>query len=296
MKNKIMLVAGATIITVGLSSAFAINIDKQNKLINYSDLVKVATQDLNQKETTQSYYKLFSESKLYNTLIKDFKIVKGLSIEETENYVNFSMRVKSNKVLKNEGDLFKEDLNNLFDRINNIDNDKNLRFEISIDYKIDENNLEKTTSDTYRLCKNKFRDDSLAIIKTRCIDSMYHSDNTAYNYNVKKQSFEKIHKKVVNEIEESFYTQDVSSTQYHYKSKKRTYFDNDSQKSSFELSLDRKYEKINPQTLIDIVAPELSLDDNFESIIITIGNKDAKDLKKYNATLDKTGKVTYDFK
>lgn len=149
MKNKkiirnIVLVGGISAICL-TTTVFATNINEKNKTLacsnnnmsTYLNIVKSASQDLVDKELIESYCKLFEESKLYDTLIREFKGIKSVSIEETKTNITLTFAVDSDKILENEKELYKEELNDLFNKLNSIDSSKNIVFEIDVDYEYD---------------------------------------------------------------------------------------------------------------------------------------------------------------
>lgn len=297
-KIKTIALAGG-LSFVCLSTVLAMNINEKNKMSNYSNIVKLANQDLSDKDLTQSYYKLFEESKLYNTLIKEFNTIRIFSTEETKTDITFNIVVDSDKALENEKELYKKELNDLFDKLNTINSNKNIIFNIDVKYEIDKDLKDSTiqcTSDAYSICKNKLDNTSFAISKTKYYNIDEDWKTRYYIYNINDESFEtqnleegsedSVYIKAIN----SFYPESDYNTSS-YNSKKITYFENDSVRSLFNLSLDKNYRKANPKELIDTLIAEVSSDDNIDYVSINIDGRETGDSKYYNATLDETGKV-----
>ena len=195
MKNKkiiknIVLAGGISAICL-TTTAFATNINKKNKISTYSNIVKSANQDLVDKELIESYCKLFEESKLYGTLIREFDEVKNVSIEETRADITLTFTVDSDKILENEKELYKEELNDLFNKLNSIDSNKNMIFEIDVDYEYDKDliNIRQHVCDIYKISKSKFYDNSLEVIKTKHYNWIDDWNSREYIYNIKEESF-----------------------------------------------------------------------------------------------------------
>lgn len=297
MKNKkiktIALAGGLSVVC--LSSILFSNAGNCKSLF-YPAIIKSATQDLSNKELTQSYYKSFEESKFYDALIKEFNEIESFSIEETKTDITFDISVHSDEVFENEKILHKEMLNNLFDSLSAINSKKDIRFEITVGYKYDKDKeyIKQHTSDMYRICKNKFDKNSLAVIKTEYSNIPATWDTYHYIYNIKENSLDR---EFDDKSTDSYYTPSIYDI-YPYEVEKTTYYEKDSVSSSLYLRLsDSDFEKSNPKKLVDTLAEELSTDDNIESILISVKSKDEDEHSKfYSATLDKTGKVAeYDF-
>lgn len=193
-KNKkiiknIVLAGGISAICL-TTTAFATNINEKNIISTYSNIVKSVNQDLIDKELMESYCKLFEESKLYDTLIKEFNEIKSVSIEETKEYITITFDVDSDKTLENEKELYKEELNDLFNKLDSVDNNKNIILEVDVYYEVDENEeLEQIKRNTYTICKSKFSENTLAICKTTSVNIPDSWRKRYFVYNVEKESF-----------------------------------------------------------------------------------------------------------
>lgn len=325
MKNKkIKTIALAGTFSVACLSTAIISNAGNCKSLFYPAIIKSATKDLTNKELTESYYKLFKESKLHNTLIKEFTI-KDFSIEETKIDVTFNILVYSDKVLENEKELYKEELNDLFNRLNTVDNDKNIVFDINVDYEVDDDlkkdySVVQRTLDSYTIGKSKFDDNNLVIKKTQHSNIPDSWKTRYYTYNAIEESFksenlenktqniEEIDKvfedEVLKEVQDSLYPEHIlRELLYPYEVEKETSYKEDSINSSLYLNLsDNDFSKVNPQKLIDTVVEEVSSDNNINYVSLSIDGKEINDeevensSKYYKATLDKTGKVVeYNF-
>ena len=101
-KIKTMLIAGGVTSVICMSTAFAMNF---NKTSFYPVIIDSVSQDLSGKKSAEFYSKLFEESKLYSTLIEEFKNIKDFYIEKTKKDVVLNVVVKSDKILENEKEL-----------------------------------------------------------------------------------------------------------------------------------------------------------------------------------------------
>ena len=199
MKNKnknkkiiknIVLAGGISAICL-TTTAFATNINEKNIMSTYSNIVKSVNQDLIDKELIESYCKLFEESKLYDTLIKEFDEIKNVSIEETKADIILTFTVDSDKTLENEKELYKEELNDLFNKLNSIDSNKDIVFEIDVNYEYDKDliNIRQQMCDIYKISKIKFDDNSLEVRKTKHYNQVDDWESSEYIYNIKEESF-----------------------------------------------------------------------------------------------------------
>lgn len=190
MKNKkikTMIIAGGVTSVICMSTTFAMNF---NKTSFYPVIIDSVSQDLSGKKSAEFYSKLFEESKLYSTLIEEFKNIKDFSIEETKKDVVLKIAVDSDKILENEKELYKEELNDLFNKLDSVDNNKNIILEIDVYYEVDENGeLEQIRRNTYTMCKSKYSENTLAICKTTSVNIPDSWRKRYFVYNVEKESF-----------------------------------------------------------------------------------------------------------
>ena len=310
MKNKnknkkiiknIVLAGGISAICL-TTTAFATNINEKNIMSTYSNIVKSVNQDLIDKELIESYCKLFEESKLYDTLIKEFNEIKSVSIEETKEDITITFDVDSDKTLENEKELYKEELNDLFNKLNSIDSNKDIVFEIDVNYEYDKDliNIRQQMCDIYKISKIKFDDNSLEVRKTKHYNQVDDWESSEYIYNIKEESFRNPYY-----IEKDFKDKkdDEATNLSTYELEKITNYEEGSVNSSFRLRLlDNDFAKSNPKELMDTLIEELSSDNNFDNVSINInakkimGKRVDNSSKYYKATLDKTGNVVeYDF-
>ena len=186
-KIKTMLITGGVTSVICMSTAFAMNF---NKTSFYPVIIDSVSQDLSGKKSAEFYSKLFEESKLYSTLIEEFKNIKDFYIEKTKKDVVLNVVVKSDKILENEKELYKEELNDLFNKLDSVDNNKNIILEVDVYYEVDENEeLEQIKRNTYTICKSKFNENTLAICKTTTVNRPDSWRKRYFVYNVEKESF-----------------------------------------------------------------------------------------------------------
>lgn len=296
MKNKGTIkkaIATTSLITMCLSmTACGVN-NSEAKMLAYSDVVKTAMQDVSDKESTETYHKVFEDSKFYDTLVKEFKQVEGLSIEEEDDYIKFTTYVNSRNLLEDEK-FYKEELSDLIKAINDASN-KKVKFNIIINYQVAENSVKLPNYDEYIAYINK-EDKTINVVKNRNFDILHNINEIHYKYDVKKGDFIEISKEQAYDEIDKFYKNESLNNVDSFNVKKVTHFEKDSVKSSFSLDLDKDYEKNKPEELIDGLAEQVSSDNNIDTVVVSVKSNKGY-TKTHMAKIDKTGKVVeYDIK
>lgn len=264
----------------------------------YPAIVRSAVKDIKTKEQVDKLYlEKFKQTSLVKHLTKEFGEFKELSVIETKKDTTLEITFDAGSYyndkmdLDEDRDVWKEQLSELYQTFYTKRNETNVRFDITVRYKHDDDPKEaQRTYETYRIAKNRFKRKSIAVLKTMGCTTLDSWSNEDYLYNIDEDDFVYAVYDVLDPVIDSYYRGSKHDLKPY---EIEAIYEDDSDNVSFDLDLRyHNFSNNDPRKLMEKLLTEIS-SDKVNDIAISIEIDD--DTEFYYSDLINTSNNTREY-